>query len=104
MWSAEVRSVECGVRSVEVEVNGLNKALEEIIAWQKARGLVSEVYKLCATGRMNKDFGLRDQICRAAVSAMTNIAEDSAGGRMVTLPTSSTWRAVLRWRFSRYST
>ena len=51
------------------------KRFEEIIAWQKARGLVSEVYKLCATGRMNKDFGLRDQICRAAVSAMTNIAE-----------------------------
>jgi four helix bundle protein len=51
------------------------KRFEEIIAWQKARVLVSEVYKLCATGRMNRDFGLRDQICRAAVSAMTNIAE-----------------------------
>ena len=47
----------------------------EIIAWQKARVLVSEVYRLCATGRLNRDFGLRDQICRAAVSTMTNIAE-----------------------------
>jgi four helix bundle protein len=54
---------------------GSIKRFEEIIAWQRARVLVSEVYKVCATGRLNRDFGLRDQIRRAAVSTMTNIAE-----------------------------
>jgi four helix bundle protein len=48
---------------------------EEIIAWQKARMLVREVYLVCAGDRLSKDFGLKGQICRAAVSAMTNIAE-----------------------------
>jgi four helix bundle protein len=48
---------------------------EEIIAWQKARVLVREVYLVCAGTRLSKDFGLKDQIRRAAVSAMTNIAE-----------------------------
>ena len=54
---------------------GSIKRFEEIIAWQKARALVNEVYRMCATGRLNRDFGLRDQICRASVSTMTNIAE-----------------------------
>lgn len=48
---------------------------EEIIAWQKARLLVREVYLVCAGNRFSKVFGLKGQICRAAVSAMTNIAE-----------------------------
>ena len=34
-----------------------------------------EVYLVCAGDRLSKDFGLKGQICRAAVSAMTNIAE-----------------------------
>ena len=51
------------------------KRFEEIVAWQKARVLVSEVYRISADGRLSKDFGLRDQIRRAAVSAMSNIAE-----------------------------
>src|SRR5271155_816102 len=48
---------------------------EEIKAWQKARELVREVYKACASTQLGRDFGLRNQICRAAVSAMSNIAE-----------------------------
>jgi four helix bundle protein len=48
---------------------------EDIKAWQKARELVREVYKVCASTRLGRDFGLRDQICRAAVSTMSNIAE-----------------------------
>ncbi len=51
---------------------------EEIHAWQKARELVREIYKTCQDGKLKKDFGLRDQICRAAVSAMSNIAEGFA--------------------------
>lgn len=48
---------------------------EDLIAWQEARTLVKVVYKLTADGSFSKDFGMRDQIQRASVSAMTNIAE-----------------------------
>ena len=45
---------------------------EDIVAWQKAKDLSISIYsqfKEC------KDFGFRDQICRATVSVMNNIAE-----------------------------
>ena len=48
---------------------------EDIQAWQEARKLVKMVYQLTCSGRLAKDFGLRDQIQRAAVSSMANIAE-----------------------------
>jgi four helix bundle protein len=51
---------------------------EDILAWQKARELVAAIYKTSSDGRFAKDFGLRDQIRRAAVSIMLNIAEGFA--------------------------
>lgn len=48
---------------------------EDLIAWQKARQLTVEIYRITAHGEFAKDFGLRDQIRRAAVSVMSNIAE-----------------------------
>ena len=51
---------------------------EDVQTWQKARELVREVYKLRSDGPLSKDFGLRDQLCRAAVSAMSNVAEGFA--------------------------
>ncbi|PIV14456.1 MAG: four helix bundle protein [Gallionellales bacterium CG03_land_8_20_14_0_80_55_15] len=48
---------------------------ENLIAWQKARQLTVEIYLITARGDFAKDFGLRDQIRRAAVSVMSNIAE-----------------------------
>ena len=48
---------------------------EDIEAWQKARELTREVYTLSGSGQFARDFGLRDQIRRAAVSIMSNIAE-----------------------------
>jgi four helix bundle protein len=48
---------------------------EDIVAWQKARVLTREIYSATKLGEFRKDFGLRDQIQRAAVSTMSNIAE-----------------------------
>jgi four helix bundle protein len=46
-----------------------------LIAWQKARVLTAEIYRVTNQGNFARDFGLRDQIRRAALSAMSNIAE-----------------------------
>ncbi len=48
---------------------------EDLIAWQKARKLTMAIYKITKNEMFNKDFGLRDQIQRSAVSIMSNIAE-----------------------------
>ncbi|MGQ0667876.1 MAG: four helix bundle protein [Nitrospiraceae bacterium] len=48
---------------------------EDIKAWQTARDLVSAVYRVSGKGKFEKDFGLRDQIRRASVSVMSNVAE-----------------------------
>lgn len=51
------------------------QSIEEIEAWQKARKLVREIYRISDHGPFSKDYGLRDQIRRASVSTMSNIAE-----------------------------
>lgn len=45
---------------------------EDLIAWQKAQDIAVVVYEKF---RGLKDFGFRDQICRAVVSVSNNIAE-----------------------------
>jgi len=47
-------------------------SFEQIEAWKGARKLVREVYTKCSCCR---DFGFRDQIQRASISVMSNIAE-----------------------------
>ena len=54
------------------------RRVEDIQAWQKGRELVREIYKSTAEGSLARDFGLRDQIRRAAVSSMSNVAEGFA--------------------------
>ena len=51
------------------------KRFTEIVAWQKGRELVNEIYRLTRVGAFAKDWGLKDQIQRAAVSICSNIAE-----------------------------
>ena len=48
---------------------------EEIHAWQKAYDVTLVVYQITSDGNFAKDFGLKDQIRRATVSIMANIAE-----------------------------
>ncbi len=48
---------------------------EDIQAWQAARELCRVVYNLSGESQFAKDFGLRDQARRAAVSIMANISE-----------------------------
>jgi four helix bundle protein len=48
---------------------------EDIVAWQKARALTKEIYASTRGGLFVKDYGLKDQIQRASVSTMSNIAE-----------------------------
>lgn len=48
---------------------------EDLEVWKTARELTNRIYKITANGSFSKDYGLRDQIRRAAVSIMSNIAE-----------------------------
>ena len=48
---------------------------EEIEAWQTARELTKLIYSVTDEGKLSRDFGLKDQIRRASVSIMSNIAE-----------------------------
>jgi len=65
-----------GVQRVKI------KRFEELIVWQRARELTKGVYACSGRGPFARDFGLRDQLRRAAVSVMANIAEGfERGGR-----------------------
>ncbi len=48
---------------------------EDLEVWRNARKLANLVYDLTDKGAFSRDFGLQDQICRAAVSVMSNSAE-----------------------------
>jgi four helix bundle protein len=48
---------------------------EDIIAWQKALELSDIIYSHSNKEKFSKDFGLRDQMRRASISVVSNIAE-----------------------------
>ena len=48
---------------------------EDLESWKDARNVVRLIYNLCRAGELKKDFSLIDQIKRAAISVMANIAE-----------------------------
>jgi len=48
---------------------------EDIQAWQESRKLVKMIYSLTNKELFSKDYGMRDQVRRASVSTMANIAE-----------------------------
>ena len=51
------------------------QSFEEIESWKKARELTKRIYQTTSEGNFARDFGLRDQIRRASVSILSNIAE-----------------------------
>lgn len=55
--------------------NSKIKKFEDLIAWQKARHLAREIYLVTSKEAFSRDYGLKDQIRRAAVSVMSNMAE-----------------------------
>ena len=57
------------------------KRFEDIECWKKARQLTRRIYEVTNDSQFARDFGLRDQIRRASVSVMSNIAEGFERGR-----------------------
>ena len=55
----------------------MDRSIENLFIWNESRIFVNAIYKIMATC---KDYGFRDQIQRAAVSIMNNIAEGSESG------------------------
>ena len=51
------------------------RSFEDLLVWQKGIALAKRIYEITAQGALQKDFGLKDQLQRAAVSIPTNIAE-----------------------------
>jgi four helix bundle protein len=47
----------------------------ELQVWQKSKDLAIAIYGITADGKLSRDFGLREQMRRAAVSVCSNIAE-----------------------------
>ena len=64
-----LESFELKIENVKIE------KFEDLKVWRDARAFVAEVYKVSSDGAFARDFGLRDQVRRAAVSIMSNIAE-----------------------------
>lgn len=61
----------------------LRRHFEDLQAWREARVLTRLVYEISASGPLTRDFGLRDQIRRAALSCMNNVAEGFDSGSRV---------------------
>ena len=53
-----------------------DKSFENLQVWQDARLLVKSIYELTSLDNFKRDYGLKDQIQRAAISIMNNISEE----------------------------
>jgi len=58
----------------------LIKKFEDLEVWKSSRELNKKIYLLTSAALFNKDYGLKDQLQRASVSIMLNIAEGFASG------------------------
>jgi four helix bundle protein len=51
------------------------RKFEDLEIWENGRKLAADLYRVSGSGALARDFGLRDQLRRAAVSVVSNIAE-----------------------------
>jgi len=51
------------------------KGFKDLIVWQKARDIAVKIYRESEGGSLSRDFALRDQIRRSAISVVSNLAE-----------------------------
>jgi four helix bundle protein len=51
------------------------QSFKELRVWQEAKTLAIEIYRVASSERISRDFGLKDQMQRAAVSIASNICE-----------------------------
>lgn len=65
---------------MNLNLNNMNKIekFEDLICWQKARVLTKNIYSISSEKSFSRDFALRDQIRKASLSIMLNIAEGFA--------------------------
>ena len=68
-WTAR-----CLYAETDAELPGVHK-YEDLEVWKQAFSLVKSIYAITRSATFRDDYGLRNQIRRAAVSAMSNIAE-----------------------------
>ncbi len=84
MQKSAVQPVQKGAEGRAVQrVQKAARRFEELAFWQQARELTRLIYGLTAKNGFVKDYGLKDQIQRAAVSVMSNIAEGFSRGSNV---------------------
>lgn len=60
---------------VSSKEGNMNRAFENLDMFQESRELTKNIYKITNKSNFNKDYGLREQIRRASVSILSNIAE-----------------------------
>lgn len=53
------------------------EGFKDLVVWQKAKDLAVQVYRISDDGAVGRDFGLKDQMRRSAISVPSNLAEDS---------------------------
>ncbi len=51
------------------------QSFKELRVWQEAKALAVEIYRMTSSGAISRDFGLKDQMQRSAVSIPSNISE-----------------------------
>lgn len=58
------------------------EGFEKLVVWQRGIDLVAEVHRISRSGELARDWGLRNQLSRSAVSVPSNVAEGyERGGR-----------------------
>ncbi|MFW6374574.1 MAG: four helix bundle protein, partial [Thermodesulfobacteriota bacterium] len=58
----------------------MTSGFKNLIVWKKSKDLAVEVYRITRMGYFNRDYALRDQLRRSAVSIPSNIAEGDERG------------------------